>query len=433
MSTLRFFAVVAAAAIGLAGSLVAVESGAAERSVDPELDRLRASTGDWPWWRGAKYDGIAADQTPPLVWNETQNVRWKAAVPGRGHGSPTVVGDRVYLATAEVETETQSILCFDRATGKQLWRTEVHRGGFDKKGNAKSTHASSTVACDGRRLFVNFLHDGAIFTTALDLDGKKLWETKVSDFVNHQGFGSSPAVYESLVIVSADNKGTGAIAALDRATGAVVWRVERPALPNYTSPIIYSLHGRDQVLLTGCDLVTSLNPLTGEKLWEIPGATTECVTSAVTDGKLIITSGGYPKNHMSAVAADGSGKIVWENKTRVYVPSLVAKDGYLYGVLDAGVASCWEIATGNEKWKQRLGGTFSASPVLVGQNLFAIDEHGKTTIFRAQPGEFVAVGENQLGDEAFATPTFVGNRIYFRVAKTTDGVRQEWLYCIGAD
>jgi hypothetical protein len=95
------------------------------------------------------------------------------------------------------------------------------------------------------------------------------------------------------------------------------------------------------------------------------------------------------------------------------------------------VATCWESATGNEVLKHRLGGTFSASPVLVGENLFAVDEAGKTSIFKASPDAFTLVGENQLGDEAFATPTFVGNRIYMRVAKTTDGARQEWLYCLG--
>ena len=390
-----------------------------------------AST-DWPWWRGTRFDGIAsAEQSPPLKWSDTENVLWKSPVPGRGHGSPTVVGPRVFLATAELEDQVQSVLAFDRATGKQLWRTEVHRGGFDPKGNTKSSHASSTVACDGERLFINFLHDGAVFTYALSLDGKVLWNVKISDFVNHQGFGSSPIIYQSLVIVSADNKGTGAIAGLDRQSGAVVWKIERPKVPNYTSPVIFNLAGKDQLLLTGCDLVTSLDPLTGKTAWEIKGATTECVTSTVTDGERIFTTGGYPKNHMSAVLADGSGKVVWENKSRVYVPSLIAKGGYLYGVLDAGVAMCWESATGNEVWKQRLGGTFSASPVLVGDNLFAIDEAGKTSIFKANPQEFLLIGENQLGDEAFATPTFVGNRIYARVAKTVEGKRQEWLYCLG--
>src|SRR5882757_3904535 len=110
-----------------------------------------AST-DWPWWRGPNRDGLAAaDQKPPLKWSETENVLWKTPLPGRGHGSPTVVGDQVFLAAAEQETETQLVLCFDRKTGKELWRTEVHRGGFAKGGNGKSSHASSSVACDGQR------------------------------------------------------------------------------------------------------------------------------------------------------------------------------------------------------------------------------------------------------------------------------------------
>jgi hypothetical protein len=342
-----------------------------------------------------------------------------------------VVGERVFLATADAERQELLVLCFDRGTGKPLWQTAVHKGPFETKGNGKSSQASASVACDGRSVFANFVHGGKVYTTALSLEGKQLWQTPITDFVMHQGFGSSPALYGELVIVSADHKGGGAIAALGRATGQIVWSVERPKLPNYTSPIIFTIDGRDQVLITGCDLVTSLDPLTGKTLWEIAGATTECVTSTVTDGKRIFTSGGYPKNHLSAVAADGSGKIEWENPSRVYVPSLIARDGHLYGVLDAGVAVCWESATGKEVWKSRIGGTFSASPVLVGDLLMASDEAGKTTIWKATPAVFEQVGQNQLGDEAFATPVVCGNRIYLRVANTTDGKRQETLYSIG--
>lgn len=386
---------------------------------------------DWPWWRGPRRDGVApAGPLPPLTWSETENVLWKVPVPGRGHGSPTVVGDRVFLATADVEGQEQSVVCFERGTGKLLWQTPVHRGPLETKGNGKSSQASSSVACDGERVFINFLHGGAVYTTALGLDGRQLWQTKITDFVIHQGFGSSPALYGPLVIVSADHKGGGAVTALERATGKVVWSVARPALPNYTSPLIFTIAGREQLLLTGCDLVTSLDPLTGKALWEIPGATTECVTSTVTDGERIFTSGGYPKNHLAAVAADGSG-VVWENASRVYVPSLIARDGHLYGVLDAGVAVCWESATGKEVWKNRLGGTFSASPILVGELLLAVDEAGKTSIWKASPAAFELVGQNQLGDETFATPTACGGRLYLRVAETRDGVRQETLYCIG--
>lgn len=390
---------------------------------------------DWPWWRGPLRNGeAAADQHVPLHWSETENVVWKSPIPGRGHSSPTIVGDQIFLLTAEDDRDVQSVLCYQRSSGKKLWQTDVHRGGFDLKGaksNTKSTLANSTVACDGDRIFANFLFEGAVYTTALDLNGKQLWQTKITDYVLHQGFASSPAVYENLVIVSADNKGTGLIAGLERTTGNIVWKQDRPKLPNYTSPIILNVAGREQLVFSGCKLVTSFDPLTGKKLWEIEGSTEECVTSTVTDGQLIYTSGGYPKNHLAAVLADGSGKVVWENGSRVYVPSMLLKDGYLYAMLDAGVAVCWKCDTGKEMWKERVGGTFTSSPVLVGDVIFTTDESGKTTIFKASPEGFSLIAENQLAEEAFATPTICGGQIFVRTASTTDGKRQEWLYCLG--
>src|SRR5262245_52570307 len=301
----------------------------------PDAEPIVLAPTDWPWWRGPARNGIAAaGEEPPTKWGEAENVLWKSPVPGRGHGSPTVVGDQVFLATADPQRRSQSVLCYHRRTGKLLWQAEVHRGGLENKGNAKSSLASSTAACDGRRVFVNFLHAGAVYTTALSREGKQLWQARISDFVVHQGFGSSPAVYGPLVIVSADNKGGGAVAALDRATGRVAWRRERPKLPNYASPIVLTAAGRDQLLLTGCDLVTGLDPLTGKELWEVKSSTTECVASAVTDGRLVFTSGGYPRNHVSAVRADGSGKLAWHNGTQVYVPSMLAHGGHLYAVTD---------------------------------------------------------------------------------------------------
>lgn len=405
---------------------------AADGAPAATADRVNVAPSDWPWWRGLNRDGIAAaDQQPPLHWSETQNVIWKAAVPGRGHGSATVVGNQVFLATADEEREIQSVLCFDRQTGKQLWKTDLHSGGFTKKENKDSSQASVTPACDGERLFVNFQNAGAIYATALKLDGKQLWQKRISGFVSHQGYGASPAIYKSLVIFSADNKGGGAIAALDRASGETVWRHERPKLPNYTSPIILNAAGRDQLVFTGCDLVSSFEPLSGKMLWEATGATTECVTSTVTDGQVVITSGGYPKNHMSAVRADGSGIVVWENSTRVYVPSALIRDGNLYAVTDAGAAMCWNCANGKELWKSRLGGTFRASLVMVGENIFASNEQGKTFIFKPSPESLQLIAENKLGDEVFSTPTICGGRIYLRVATLHDGQRQEILYCLG--
>ena len=418
---------------GIVVGLAVFFSGVAAAEDRELLGAVSFQATDWPWWRGPQRNGIASsDQKPPLKWSETESVLWKAAVPGRGHGSPTVVGDRVFLATAEQDREVQSVLCFDRNTGKVLWQTEVHKGGFDAKGNAKSSLASSTVACDGERIYINFLNSAAIYTTALSLDGKQIWQTKITDYVLHQGFGSSPAIYGSLLLVSADNKGgAGAIAALKRESGEIVWKEPRPKLPNYTSPIVLKIAGREQMVFAGCDLVTSFDPLTGKKFWEIKGSTEECVTSTVTDGQLIFTSGGYPTNHISAIAADGSGKVVWKNNTRVYVPSMLVRDGYLYTVLDAGVAMCWKCSTGEEIWKGRIEGTFSASPVMVGDRIFATSEAGKTYIFAASPRAFELEGDNKLGSDVYATPTFCGSRIYMRVSDQRNGKREETLYCIG--
>jgi len=387
---------------------------------------------DWPWWRGGTYDGIASpDQHPPMKWSDSENIIWKANLPGRSHGSPIVVGDQVVVTAADTDRNVQSVLCFDRGTGKQLWESVVHEKGLDVKNNEKSSMASAAVACDGDRFFVNFLNGDSVYMTALDRQGKKLWQKKLSTYINHQGFGSSPLLYQDLVIGVSDNKGGGAIVAMNRATGDIVWQKARPAKPNYSSPVIFNVEGKDQLFLIGCDLVTSLNPTTGETFWEVEGSTTECVTTTVTDGHRIFTSGGYPKNHVSAVAADGTGRIVWENPTRSYVPSLLTRGGYLFAVMDAGIAMCWKSDTGEEVWKGRLSGTFSSSPVLIGDLIYAANEEGQTFVFRASTERLEIVATNQLGNSVFATPAICGGRIYQRVAHDVDGRRQEVLYCIG--
>jgi hypothetical protein len=300
------------------------------------------------------------------------------------------------------------------------------------KGNEKSSMASASPACDGSRIFINFHNADSVWMHALDRDGSPLWKTRLSGYVNHQGFGSSPLLYGDLVIGASDNKGGGAIVAMHRGTGEVAWKRDRPAKPNYPSPVILTAAGRPQLLLTGCDLVTSLDPATGQTLWEVPGATTECVTTTVTDGERIFTSGGYPKNHVSAVLADGSGKLAWENNARTYVPSMLLQDNTLFAVLDAGVAICWDSVSGEELWKGRLGGTFSSSPVLANGLIYAANEEGTTFVFEASRDQFTLVASSKLGDHTFASPAICGSRIYQRIASMDNGHRQEFAVCIGS-
>ncbi|MDZ4404880.1 PQQ-binding-like beta-propeller repeat protein [Prosthecobacter sp.] len=386
---------------------------------------------DWPAWRGPTMDGhAAAGQTLPVKWSESENVLWKAEVRGRGHGSPIVVGHQVVLATADVETEEQLVLCFDRATGKKLWESVVHRGNLNTKGHKISSQASSDVVSDGERFYVNFLNNAAIFTTALDLSGKQLWQRRVCDFQVHQGFGSSPVVYQNIVLVSADHRGGGKMTGLNKLTGEVVWQQDRPPVANYSTPAVLTAAGKLQAVLAGCNKVESFDPLTGTKLWSIDGSTEETVVTAVTDGNRVFLGGGYPKNHTMALEADGSGKIAWENVTKTYVPSMLVKNGHVFAVGDAGRAVCWKSATGEELWNEKVDREFFGSPVMADSRIYATSKGGVTSVFEATPEKFTLLGQNQLGDESFSTPAICGNRIYLRSAKTSPA-RQEYLWCVG--
>ena len=386
---------------------------------------------DWPAWRGPAGDGhAAAGQKLPVKWSESENLVWKAAVRGRGHGSPIVVGDQVLLATADVETEEQLVLSFDRATGKSRWETVVHRENLNTKGHKISSQASSDVVSDGERLFVNFLNNGAIFTTALDLNGKQLWQRRVCDFQVHQGFGSSPVIYQNIVLVSADHRGGGKMTGLNKLTGEIVWQQDRPPVANYASPGIVNAAGLVQAVLAGCNKVESFDPLTGKKLWSIDGSTEETVVTAVTDGSRVFLGGGYPKNHTMALEADGSGKIAWENVTKTYVPSMIVKNGHVFAVGDAGRAVCWHSATGEERWNEKVDREFYGSPVMADSRIYVTSKGGVTSVFEATPEKFTLLGQNSLGDECFSSPAICDDRIYLRSAKTSP-IRQEFLWCVG--
>ena len=391
------------------------------------------SAEDWPWWRGPDRNGVATgEKGPPIQLDAKKNLLWSVDLPGRSHGSPIIVADSVVLAVADEEKKLQSLHAFDRETGKPKWAEIIHENGMQQKSNKKASWASSTPASHDGRVFINFVSGDAAWTTALDLEtGKQLWQKKICDYQIHQGYGSSPAIFEELVIVSADNKKGGAVIAFDQESGSEVWRVDRAKMPNYPSPILLEAAGKLQLFLTGTERVTSLDPRTGEILWEIEGATTECVTSTVTDGKHIYSSGGYPRNHVAAIAADGSGKIAWETKDRVYVPSMLIKGDYLYAVMDSGVGICWNAATGEEMWKARIGGTFSASPILIEDRIYAANEAGELTVFRASPNGLDVLGKSKVGDEVFASPTICDGRIYFRAAFYQGNQRTEKLLVYG--
>lgn len=397
----------------------------------PGTKDLQLQDTDWPWWRGIHRNGHAGNQNIPTQWSETENITWKAPIVGRGHGSPAVIDDYLFLATAEEDKQTQSVICLNRTTGKQLWITEIHSGGWQGRIHDRNTQASSSIASDGEHLFATFMHDAKIWLSALDFSGNILWQKKASDYTSNWGYSSSPTIYENLVIIASDHKEGGNLTAFDRKTSEQVWNVSRPAIPNYASPVVYNLNGQDQLIMPGCDMLASYHPRSGRLLWSCPVTTQETVGSAVTDGKRVFASGGYPKNETSAVMVNAAPELVWKTPIRTYAPSMIVSGDYLYTMTDKGLAHCWNTESGDLVWREKVGGDFSASPVLVGDNIYVSSEQGKTLIFKASPEKFELIAENQLGNEIWATPVICGDSIYLRVAHHEPDSRQEYLYRIG--
>lgn len=392
---------------------------------------------DWRTWRGPNLNGIAADgQTPPTEWSESKNIVWKAPIPGRGHSSPTIVDDRIFLSSADEQSQTQAVVCFDRTTGKQLWLTPIKPGGgFPAQIHNKNTHASPTVVSDGERLYASFCNHNAVQLVALSFDGKILWSEAVGPYRPDRykyGYAPSPALYNGTVIVASESDTGSFLAAFSTSRGQQVWRTPRPSKISYSSPVVGRLAGRDQLLISGCDLVSSFDPKTGKPLWTAPGTAMATCGTMIWEGNLAFASGGYPKKETVCVKADGSGTVVWRNQEKCYEQSMLVHDGYVYAINDGGIAFCWKADTGREMWKSRLpGGPISSSPVLANGNVYISNERGTTFVFKATPEQFVAVAQNQLGDEAFASPAIVDSRIYQRVANSARGGREEFLYCIG--
>lgn len=392
--------------------------------------------GDWPWWRGPWRNGRAADDAQvPVRFGESQNVRWKTPVPGRGHASPVVVGQRIFLSTADEARQLHSVLAYHRQTGEQLWQVQISQGGFPARNHPKNTEATPTLASDGQRLIATFFHHEAIHATALDFDGQVLWQKNLGKFNPRKyeyGYAPSPVLYGNAVIVAAEYDGDSFLVALDRTNGSQLWRVARPQNISFSSPVVAHVAGRDQLLISGGDRITSYDPQTGRVLWTGQGASTATCGTVVWEGDLVFASGGFPDAETVAIRADGSGQVVWSNNKKCYEQSMLATGGYLYALTDNGILFCWRQSDGREMWSERLRGPVSASPVLAGGHIYWANERGTMYVLRPNPQRFELVAENKLGDESFASPAVSGNELLLRVAHGRADSLQEWLYCLAS-
>ncbi len=398
----------------------------------PALPEPKPAVSDWPWWRGPQLNGIAPASNPPTEFSPTQNVKWKISVPGRGHASPILWDSKIFIASADEQTEESLLLAYDRSSGQQLWKVMLHHGGFMKKVHRRNSHASSTPVCDGERVVVSFIHHERLWLSATDLNGKLLWQRDVGPYDAVYGYGPAPALYQNAIIVCADNDQTKAafMAAVHRQTGEIIWRVRRPDVDTYATPIVPHVAGRDQLLLGGAGWLMSYSPTTGRELWRCSGPTAETTANTVAfSADRIFVSGGYPKPYaLMSVKADGAGDVtsshtVWKTERGMpYVPSPLYHDGLVYIVDDNGIATCTDSQTGKPVWQKRLGGDFSASIVLCGDLLFAASEQGVVHVMKAGR-KYQEVARNEFQAEIMATPVILNGHIYLRTKSE--------LFCLG--
>lgn len=417
-----------AAALGLTSLAIGFHSSFSLGAIDSE-----GAEREWWTWRGPTGNGIAAaGSSAPTKYSKSQ-IAWAAPVPGRGHSSPIVAGNQIYITTADKTVGTQSVLAYSRRQGKPLWSQVVHRGGIPAENHGKNTEATPSVAFDGERIIASFYNSSAVWLSAVSPSGKTLWQQAVGHYDPQQfkyGYAASPALYADTVIVVGDYDGQSFLAAHDRASGKRVWKTSRRNVTSFSSPIVTQIAGRDQLLISGGEAIDSYDPQTGDPLWSAKALTTATCGTVVWDGDLVFASGGYPKSETAAARADGSAEVVWTNPQKCYEQSLLAFDGFVYAVTDAGVAHCWRAADGETMWRERLGGQYSSSPVLAGGVIHVFNEQGQGFAFKANPTRYESVGGGKLADDVFATPSVVGDTMYLRLASLQTGKRQEYLVAL---
>ena len=393
--------------------------------------------GDWPCWRGRDANNSLSQPLPTVQWSDSESVCWKTVIPGRGHSSPCLWQNQIFLTTTDETQQTISLIALEKQTGKQQWQTELQRDGLPTI-HKKNSHTSSTPACDGQSVFVARIEKGNLWVTAVAFDGSIRWECDAGAYSSEWGYGSSVAIFQSIVIVSADNRGhslnrlmgTSWLAGIHRKTGQIAWRVKRPEGDSFGTPIVANVAGRDQLLLAGKDHLVSYNPENGQTIWTCRWDMKRTANTVTFDEQHVYATGRQPGAETICVRADGDGDVtethlVWrEKKVACDVPSPIISRSFLYVLTDEGVLNCLNSKTGKTEWKRRLGGNMSASPLVAGNHLLCSNEDGKNFVLDLEHrGEIVA--ENSLNEGIMASPVLSENRLYLRTHSS--------LYCFASD
>jgi outer membrane protein assembly factor BamB len=402
---------------------------------------------NWPQFRGPDGDGLSDSRAVPLTWSEKKNVKWKTPVHGRGWSSPVVWAGQVWLTTATEDGKELSAVCVDRESGRivhDLKLFEVEKPQFCHKFNS---YASPTPVIEEGRVYVTF---GSPGTACLDTKtGKVLWERRDFECNHYRGAGSSPILHRDLLIMNFDGSDHQFVVALDKKTGKTVWRVNRsidfkdlgpdgkPELEGdlrkaFATPHVAMVEGRPVLISQGAKATYAYEPSDGKELWRVEERTSHSggtrpvaghglvfVPSGWSSGQILAIRPGKPGESVDANAAEPSAAagqlaVAWKSKRSVpKKPSLLLVNDLLIGIDDGGIASCYEPATGNEVWRERIGGNYSAAPMCAEGKIYCCSEEGKTIVIEAAR-EFKKLAENQLDDGLMASPAVAGKSLFLR-------------------
>lgn len=380
---------------------------------------------DWPEFRGPTGQGLSYESGLPLTWSETENVRWKVAIPGSGWSSPAIHGDRIWVTTATEEGKSLRAVSVDRSSGAILANIEIFRLNSPDRINSKNSYASPTPVLEDDRIY---LHFGAFGTACINQSGEILWRIRLEYDNGQHGPGGSPVLYDNLLIVSCDGLSVQYVVALDKLTGKIRWKKFRKGYQAYSTPLALRLPGGDQVISPGAYRAIAYEPGTGKEIWQVQyGDGFSNVPRPVFGNGLVFICTGFQQPSLMAVRVDGRGDVTrshvaWTLNRGVPLtssPLLVGED--LYMINDNGIATCVDSRTGKEYWQARVGGNHSASPVYAGNRIYFLSEEGESVVIA--PGhQFKILATNRLDGRTLASMAVSNGSIFVR--------SQTHLYCL---
>jgi outer membrane protein assembly factor BamB len=393
---------------------------------------------NWTHFRGSHLNGIAVTGGVPVSWNDS-NFKWKTEIHGKGHSSPVIFDDQIWVTTATLDGKELYAVCADYQTGRILYDIKVFASDDVINKHGINTYASPTPCIEEGFVYV---HYGSLGTACIRTsDGTVIWKRTDLKCNHVQGPGASPILYKNLLILHYEGTDVRYIVALDKETGKQLWRTDRPEEPYnslanigkkaYVTPLILNVKGKDLLISNGSAVCCAYDPLTGKEIWRIIGGAESTVPMPFAENGILFfytgsvnSPGGGTYTDMFAVNPDGkcditSSNILWKKRddqshTQILTP--VIKDGLIYTVNSRNILMCLDAASGKEIWSERLRADHNASPVFVDGNVWFFSVKGEVLVIRAGR-KFEVVGRNQMDSGIWATPAFVRNSVILKTEK----------------